>query len=68
MSECGCPLAELYAKAAQERDTITACAGKLQKELEEKKAELEEWKTAYNICHADLERERAIQARWVQEN
>ena len=55
MNECGCPLAELYAKAAQERDALTAYVGKQQQELEEARAQAEDWHAAYEVAQKELD-------------
>lgn len=58
MSECGCPLAELYAKAAQERDALAGYVGKLQKELEDARAEAADWHGAYEQSQKEVARLR----------
>lgn len=70
MDGCGCPLAELYAKAAKERDEVTAAALRIQAERDSMKAELEElrekledstessreWKAMYHELEEKLRR------------
>jgi len=58
MNECGCPLAEMYAKAAQERDALTAYVGKLQQELNSAKAKAADWHGAYEVTQRELDQLR----------